>query len=349
MNISRPPNSLHPNAKFEGYYSRFSLPSGAVLIIIICTVHVSKSRPHNVNITLIPSSSKQKTWQIDLWPENLNHRVSGDNADAWMMTSPDMTVGLSGTGDSMKYSICSPSQNIDIRATTTSRTAWSNTTDTPEGLLAYLPLPLHWHVQSLASPGTISLELPASAPLADGDRRGHTTVHQEKNWAHSFPSAHVWLSARNHETGHSICLAGGRTMGLDAFILGSRGPETSDLDLKPPFAMKLPFLPSPFLSFDIDWDKRTFTLDVCDFSRRVVIKASAPEDSFYTFAGPFEEGFKENWMAQTSRATIEVETLRREWFSGWVKEASHSFAGLGTCLEFGGDYYPLRGSGQKDK
>ena len=47
----------HPKSRFEGFYSKFDLPSGSHLALIICTVpKATKLAPHMVNFTYYPTS-----------------------------------------------------------------------------------------------------------------------------------------------------------------------------------------------------------------------------------------------------------------------------------------------------
>lgn len=170
------------------------------------------------------------------------------------------------------------------------------------------------------------------------DTSGQAIVHDEKNWATSFPSAHMWLQARDGDS--SFCCAGGQILGMEAFLLGYRSKDMN-LDFKPPFALRLAGL-SPFLSYRESWDDRTFELTVQNFTQKLVIKASAPRQTFFSLTSPFPEGHRENYLGQSFNATFEVKIYESGWLSPWklVREDTFSHA----SLEFGGGYYPHAGS-----
>jgi hypothetical protein len=58
-------------------------------------------------------------------------------------------------------------------------------------------------------------------PREDGE--GKASVHQEKNWASSFPAAHTWVQAHSPKTNTTINLAGGKILGMTAYLYVSSG------------------------------------------------------------------------------------------------------------------------------
>lgn len=57
----------HRNPSFEGYYTRFHLPDGASLLVILCTVpQATDGRSVNLNITYVPANNG-RIWQAELW------------------------------------------------------------------------------------------------------------------------------------------------------------------------------------------------------------------------------------------------------------------------------------------
>lgn len=222
-----------------------------------------------------------------------------------------------------------------FQAKVTSVTPWSLHTNTPEGVLVRLPLPLHWHVYSLASDCHFHLKIPAL------ELAGSATVHEEKNWAKSFPSAHMWLQARNGTKG--FCCAGGQILGIEAFLLGYRSDDLN-IDFRPPFAAQFAGL-SPFMTYNTDWERRCFELSVQSFKYRVTIHAKAPKGSFFTLSSPFPEGHRENYLCQSFQARFEIKIYEGNWLGPWnlIREDSFNNA----SLEFGGAYYPPAGSKER--
>jgi len=327
----------HASPTFEGYYNKFLLPSGASLILIISNVPKGTEQAHMVCFTYVPHDGSD-IFQQELYPEDLTFE-DNPNGGSFELRAPEGLVSMEGGGN---FSFVH--EDVVFRATVKKRTAWSTRTSTPEGILVYLPLPLHWHVQSLASVCDFMLELPPSVRLPRDDMKGQAMVHEEKNWANGFPTAHMWVQAR--AGGRGVCLAGGKILGMQAFLAGYRNDQQQlEIDFRPPFALKFLGV-GPFMSFHSDWENRTFSLSVQDLAHKMVLKASAPKGSFFGLSAPLPGGHQSNAMAQSMNATVEVEVWRRNgWFGGWLILCKDKFEG--AALEFGGDYYPLAGSEKK--
>lgn len=326
-------NAPHRASAFEGYYSKFDLPSGAHVALIVCQVKGAKSRPYMVSFTYVPRDG-MNVYQREIWPERLD-MVTFARENAFSLEVPGIGYKRWQADSTTEYSF--EHGDFAFHAKTTSRTPWSLETSTPEAMLVYLPLPLHWHVHSLASECEFTMKLP-SYELPVEDRSGKATVHQEKNWAQSFPSAHMWLQARDGERG--FCCAGGQILGMEAFLLGYRSKDFN-VDFRPPFALRIAGL-SPFLSYTTDWEDRDFELSVQTLFQKLTIKATAPKGSFFALSAPFSEGHRENFLGQSFQATFEIKLYESSWFSPWrlIREDKFEHG----SLEFGGSYYPPAGS-----
>lgn len=329
-------NAPHKRSAFEGYYSKFDLPSGAHLALIVCKVKNAKFRPNKVSFTYVPQDVS-KAFQKELWPDDMKMEVLSPD-HAFEITIPNIGF-VKWHGNSItEYSI--KDSAFTFQGKTTTRTPWSKTANTPESLLVHLPLPLHWHVHSLASECDFSLSISDySLPVAD--KSNTAIVHQEKNWAASFPSAHMWLQARNGEK--SFCCAGGQILGMEAFLLGYRS-KGREVDFRPPFALRFAGL-SPFLSYTTDWEDRKFSLSVQSFRQKITVEARAPEGSFFSLSAPFKEGHLPNMLGQSFQATIRVKVWESGWVGSWTLVEEEVFEG--GSLEFGAGYYPPRGSDKR--
>ncbi|KAF2401342.1 hypothetical protein EJ06DRAFT_529473 [Trichodelitschia bisporula] len=204
----------HLNATFEGYYSRFMLPSGASLALIVCSVPKAAQKPHMLSFTYVPSGSSN-IFQRELWVESIERIPATGSNNAFRLLIPGIGYVACSADSTMEYSL--DSAEFSLHATTKTRTPWSKHQKSPEGWLAHLPLPLHWHVHSVASECEFSLSIPSIAGLPEADTQGMAVVHQEKNWAQSFPDAHIWVQARKGFRG--FCCAGGSILGMEAFLL----------------------------------------------------------------------------------------------------------------------------------
>ncbi|GAB1739096.1 hypothetical protein NU219Hw_g3852t1 [Hortaea werneckii] len=329
-------NAPHKNSVFEGYYSKFDLPSGAHVALIICQVKTAKERPYKVSFTYVPYDAHQY-FQKQVWAERIDMvKFSEDNA--FGLEVPGVGYARWHADSTTEYSFDAP--EFSFHGKTTTRTPWSSYTDTPESWLVNLPLPLHWHVQSLASKCEFDMSIPGYN-LPPADRSGVANVHQEKNWAQSFPSAHMWLQARDGDRG--FCCAGGQILGMEAFLLGYRSRDLN-LDFRPPFATRIGGF-SPFMSYTTDWDNRSFELSIQSFRQKIVVKAQAPKGTFFNLSAPFPESHRENYLGQSFRATFDIEIFESSWFGAWQLVRKDSFEN--ASLEFGGGYYPPHGTEQR--
>ncbi|KAI5369204.1 hypothetical protein Slin14017_G000830 [Septoria linicola] len=323
----------HPSAAFEGYYSKFDLPSGAHLALICCEVRGAKHKPNMVSFTYVPKDNAPGYFQREVFTEQM-HQVASTEDNGFIIDVPGMGR-IRWYEDHTAYDL--EHADFTFKAKTLSRTKWSKTTDTPESLLVHLPLPLHWHVQSLASECDYNMKITDYSVPAE-DASGRAMVHDEKNWARSFPSAHMWLQARDGDRG--FCCAGGQILGMEAFLLGYRSKDL-EIDFRPPFAVRVAGL-GPFMTYTKNWEDRTFELSVQNFTQKLTVKATAPKNTFFSLTSPFPEGHRENYLGQSFNATMEVKVYESGLFSPWklIREDTFEHA----SLEFGGGYYPHAGS-----
>ena len=328
----------HPGAAFEGYYNKFDLPSGAHLVLVTSKINRDRSKANALTITYVPpNASKSNIYQKEIFPETMEmQRI--DKSHAFRIDVPGIGYAKWNADSSTEYEF--EYEEFSFRANTTSRIAWSANTDTPEGMLVKLPLPLHWHVQSLGSQCKFSMQI-SGIELPTADMSGEAIIHQEKNWAYSFPSAHMWIQAR--EADKSFCCAGGQILGMEAFLLGYRSKDLT-IDLRPPFALRFLGV-GPCMSYKKDWNDRSFELSIQSFRRKITVKATAPQGSFFSFSPPFPEGHRENYLGQSFQARIEVKIYQAGWFSPWRLLCEDLFEN--SSLEFGGAYYLPAGSKER--
>lgn len=339
----------HHNADFEGWYSKFDLASGAHIALIICSVPNAASRPHMVSFTYYPSSGSP-IFQREHFLDKIERVTTNDSTKEFELRIPGLGYMRAAADGTTTYKLATDDGSWSLEAQCETYTAWSKDKSTPEGWMINLPLPLHWHVHSLCSPCTFSLEIPSLGDaLPTTDRENRATIHQEKNWANSFPDAHMWVQAWDAEAKKGICLAGGKILYNTAYMLGFRSPAL-DLDFVPPFSVSYLNVFSPFMSAKNDWEARTFSLSVSNYWHKLELKAHAPKDSgWFGLASPFPDGHRANYCRESFRATVDVEIFQRQgWmpWSAWQKVGTEKFEG--ASLEFAGGYYPERGEGKQE-
>lgn len=329
----------HASSTFEGYYSKFELPSGAHLALIVCSVPQAKERPHNITFTYVPHDVT-KTFQREVFVDRLE--MTNRDGDVAFEQHWDGGYVKVHTDSTTEYCIDQRDQGFSFKAKTTTRTPWMPDMETPEGALVHLPLPLHWHVHSLSSDCDFEMEI-QDYPLPSEDRKGVATVHQEKNWANSFPSAHHWVQARDGDRG--ICIAGGEILGLEAYLLGYHASDPKyNMIFRPPFAVKCAGL-APFMTVKHDWDTRTFELSIQSFTQKIVVSARAPIGQFFTLSSPFPDGHRLNFLAESFRAAINVKVYHAGLLGPW--EFVHEDNFENGSLEFGAGYYPPAGQEER--
>ncbi|KAL5415380.1 hypothetical protein PMIN06_000312 [Paraphaeosphaeria minitans] len=333
----------HPNSCFEGWYSKFDLPSGSHIALVICTVPKATTLPpHMVSFTYYPVCGKP-IFQREHWVSHIERITAGPN-NAFELRTDIGSMRVAPNGDTT-YDLSAPEWSLN--ATATSRTPWlpGQTTSTPESWLVHLPLPLHWHVHSLCSHAEYRLKIPSE----NVDEKDTAPLHQEKNWANSFPSAHTWVQVRDPSTARGITLAGGKILGMHAFLLGYRSPKLN-LDITPPFALAVPIpIPllswsiAPFMMHDIDYSSRSISLTVCNLSYKIEVRARAPkEGGWFGLGSPFPEGHRKNFCSESFLATVDVVVWERSvWRWTWREVETARFES--ASLEFAGEYFPGRG------
>lgn len=349
----------HKGVKFEGHYDKFDLVSGAHIIIVISKVHNAQRNANALTFTYIPKDGKpiyQKLYFVD----ELSMQRTNNKNHAFTHAIPSVgSVQWSADG-SATYDLATPEFSFHAKSQGPG-TAWPATRNrTPEGFFVNLPLPLHWHVQSLSSPADVEVKT-TSFDIAIEDISTTAKVHHEKNWATSFPKAHMWVQARKTSSssvsskegeqdaanqGETIFnCSGGEILGMQAFLIAYVSPDL-EFAFRPPFALRSPFFGGP-MSYSVDWKNRAFKLSVRSLRRRIEVKATAPKDTFYPLASPFEEGHRENFLGQSQKARVELNIYESGWFSPFKLVREEVFENAG--LEFGGAYYPPAGTDQSFK
>lgn len=336
----------HSRVAFEGYYSKFRLPSGANLALIICSVHDAKDRPYMVSVTYVPKDSKSH-WQREYWPELIEYNVLGERE--FDMNVPGFgRVVCSDSGD--VYDIKTDEFDFHAETVQGTRTAWlaGDPEANPAGVLVHAPLPIQWHVQSLCT--SVNFRLSTTSRRANSaeprlhplDQKGEATVHQEKNWASSFPPKYIWVQAWDPARQRGLCIAGGVAMpGVEAYLMtythrSSRGPNRT-LTFTPPWTFSLLGFRF-FCHTEINYKDRTLTIDVSNFFRRIKVSSSAAKDTFFTLSAPMKEGHRSNFCCESFAATHHITIYERTWpWSSWTVVETDQFTD--GSLEYGGDYY----------
>ena len=157
------------------------------------------------------------------------------SAFEWYMTSDDSSGSFICQKSSISVDI--KFGNVTFRAEIGAEVPWGPHGEGPEGWIDKVPfLPLHWFVYSLRSP-IIYYE------LNDTDNKVYKkgvqgTVHLEKNWGDSFPTAWIWSQGILAHSNISFALSGGPVdvlgLSVTAFLVGYRNPNKNiSLNFRP--------------------------------------------------------------------------------------------------------------------
>ncbi|KAK8843927.1 hypothetical protein IAR55_006719 [Kwoniella newhampshirensis] len=361
----------HLGTTFEGYYSKFRLPSSASVALIVSSVPAAarkakshqdlvKSRAYMISFTYVSPDSK-RYYQKEYWPQRFDVDLVGKAGKDGFRIKWDQgefgwdapgTQGSSDSHDTVWWTV--HTDEIHFEATTnltssrSSRTPWrpDDLNSTPAGILARAPLPIQWHVHSIDSPCDFTLNLstsPDELQVDHLDRSGSARVHIEKNWAISFPDSYIWIQTRDHhpddgqESSSGLCVAGGSLIpGVDAFLVGYSTP-TRFLSYAPPTSTSI-FGISLGVTREIRYDLGKVELDLKGWWRRLKIEATCPRDTFFHFSAPLNTGHAPDYCAQSFAATVKVQVMERTWpWEGWTKVEGQVFDK--GSLEFGGGYY----------
>jgi tocopherol cyclase len=336
--------SPHRNVTFEGYYSKFRLPSGSSIALIISAVpavaknvdptQVVRNMAFMISFTYVHPDSTQ-WWQKEYWPSHFD--VTHDQG--FVIKWDQGEFGWDAEKERVWWEL--DTEEIKFSATTKqgSRIPWikGDKDSTPAGILANLPLPIQWHVHTLDSICDYTLRLPDEAAVLKGENKGQAQVHVEKNWALSFPESYIWIQGRDHEKGRGICIAGGSLIkGIQAYLVGYDDGK-SQITFTPPTSTSI-FGISLGLTPDISYLRRAIQLDFRGWFRRIRITANAPAETFFTLSAPLNTGHAPDYATQSFAATIKVESWIRSWpWTSWVGVGEEVFER--GSLEFGGGFY----------
>lgn len=343
----------HPQAAFEGYYSKFRLPSGSCLALIVCAVPDAPQRPYMLSVTYVSKDSRRH-WQREYWPSSIEYVVTGPRSFE-MKVADHGTIKCSDTGDVFDFRAADVTFSANTIADTRQPWSTSDPEANPAGLLAYAPLPIQWHVQTLCTQVDFELAITSKEgelSLADSDRAGRGHVHMEKNWAKTFPEKYIWVQAWDEARQRGLTIAGGEALpGFEAYMLTYTSRAKSGVGrtvtMSPPWTCSL-FGISPFCHSAISYKDRTLSLDVSNLFTRIRVESSAPPDTFFGLTAPLKDGHSSNFCGESFAATHKIVVWERQWpFSAWSVVAEDVFTD--GSLEYGGTYYDDRGEQGKKK
>ena len=335
----------HPNARFEGFYSRTLLDDGGTLAVVFCWVKDAKQRPNLVHVSYTPAANAlSAAFKHEFFPEHLEVASQEQLANG----RQPFTVHMSGVGtmtigsESVQYTVNTSDPDLELSLKVTNFIHWSNDIPLagPMGPILLLSnlLPLNWHVLCTSSRASYAFSYAGKSQFGTG------TSHVEKNWGKSFPPGWIWsqsFSSIGTKQEKSLCIAGGSALlGIQAYLVGYRS-ALLHWDFQPPFSMALWKL-SPFMSVQHDSEAGTFSLTVRTFTRKLSIEVDTPNDSFIGIACPYPDGHRPMHAFESFAGNTWIQAWGRKYpWQRWelLEEGScgQSSEGLPcSALEFGG-------------
>lgn len=334
----------HKSVTFEGYYSKFRLPSGSSIALIISAVpavaknvtptQVIKNMAFMISFTYVHPDSTHH-WQREYWPASFD--ITQENG--FVIKWDQGEFGWDKEVERVWWELDTDEIGFKASTRSASRIPWvkGHEGSTPAGVLANLPLPIQWHVHTLDSICDFTLRLPDETRLLQAEKEGQAQVHVEKNWALSFPESYIWIQGRDHEQGRGICIAGGSLIkGVQAYLVGYDNGKTQ-ITFTPPTSTSI-FGISLGLMSSISYLDRRIQLDFRGWFKRLRITADAPEGTFFTLSAPLNTGHAPDYATQSFAATIKIQSWSRSWpWMGWTAGGEEVFER--GSLEFGGGFY----------
>lgn len=294
-----------------------------------------------VSVTYVSRDSKRH-WQREYWPDSISFVSTGSRS--FEMRIPGFGSVICNA-DNVTYDIATADFKINAETVPDSRQPWiqGDYTSTPAGILVHAPLPIQWHVHSLSSAAKFSISmssLPGELVQYKEDSSGSCTVHQEKNWAQSFPNNYIWVQAWDATRSRGLCIAGGEALpGVAAYLLTytSRSGDFESITFTPPWTLGILGF-SPFCETIHDYANRKLSLDVANLFTRLQITSSAAADTFFPLSCPMTEGHRPNSACESFAAEHRVKVWKRKWpWSSWQLVQEDKF--VDGSLEYGGGYY----------
>jgi len=336
-----------PGPWFEGWYFRVNDAGGSRSVAVIVASHLPRGEtyvpgmvlPGYINV-LICEGDGAPTLSFTAYPQRTQSLVAGEavSTNPRLAPAPDFEWVAEGFGlvtqDSVNLQI--PGE-VEISIRTENRVPWNANRPVmgPEGLLMFLPVPLHWYVHSLASDASYSYSLPGAG--LDDPVSGTGYAHLEKNWQREFPAGWVWaqgiaenIKAQFVISQADIALQG--SAGFTPWILGYRSE-----------ALRWDFrfhIPGATLATDMNPCAGTLRMEARDLYRTLIIEASAPPGSFGAVSIPTAEGFVAESGGESFSATVIVSAYLHVPLLGklgleWLVEQQVFY---NAALEFGNAY-----------
>jgi hypothetical protein len=301
----------HPYAAVEGLYTKIQLPDFSTLVIILVEVRGVEALVH---------VSRTPGFKYDIITHKMNMLDSGIVVD---------DIGYLNYTPSVQSFDLSLPEELQVQVKLTDPLPWNSA----EGFISeFGPLiPIHWHVMSLRSTAHVVLMQKGFTIL---DTYG--IAHMEKNWGDSFPKGWIWSQGSSATTNTTLALAGGMTMGIEAYLLGYRSPKLS-WDFRPPWTVRAGGI-SAGLVAERSWKYGAFNITVNDVTRKLEVAVVAPKGTFLTLTCPLKDGFVPEYAHESFQAKMTIRAYRRSFpWSSWnlieVTTIEHA------TLEFGGSYY----------
>lgn len=343
----------HLQAQFEGYYTRILTSSGATILLVFSSVFSAVDKPHFVHFAYLPRDRPGSRIVVNKFPrisDCYGIKLPGSIHEFSRVAKGDGVEGTFKIGyQEQRYRVELDTEEygkLEVSVDLTNRKPWiaGDDVSTPEGIFSELSLllPLHWNVFSTASSAAYTISQDSKVLES-----GVGIAHLEKNWGVSFPRGWTWVQGFSNAftdandsvnpNTHSFVMAGGKTIGQKAYLIGYRS-ESLQWSFRPPFTM-LPFgLRTPFMSENIDSKSGIARLEVCTLFKKLVIEVVAPanHEGWLEMCCPLSNGHGNSLAYETIEGKVTVTAYKRGWCFGWkfVEETVFNDA----AVEFGGDY-----------
>jgi hypothetical protein len=336
---------------FDGWYNRVTDEDGKRSVAVIAAFFkpqgeaydASKGMPGYLAV-LVSEGNGAPTKSYEVFPKNILVRSHGEPAqgkpDFFSPSNFEWSAPGYGSVTHNQVDIKIPGQ-VEVRMDMSSRLPFGYMTPAagPEGFLAMLPLPLHWHVESLSSKTTYQWTTYGSGGTTESRVYGVGQAHQEKNWGEAFPSAWLWGQGIQKGNRSQFVFGGGRVsvgpVSIEPYLAAFRSPK-ANVTMSPDRPL--------YIDKEFDACAGQLKMTIKGPTRTLRIEASAPPASFGPVSIPTKNGFLANAGEESFSAHYRVQSFVHDPVLGLFGkdrlEDEQEFDN--AALEFGADYHCVR-------
>lgn len=335
-------------AWFEGWYTRITDADGRRSVAVIVGSHRPTGVEYEPGMGLpgylavfVSEGGDQPTRSFEVFPPAVRLLSGGEpvasDPDFFGPSDFEWIADGYGTVTEDTIDVAIPG-TVEVHISLWNRLPWNRffSESGPEGEFGALPVPLHWHVESLGSAALYEVDICGEDGEVVTTMDGEGFGHQEKNWGSAFPSAWLWGQAASTDNRSQLVFAGGAIrlgpLGVEPYLAGYRSPRLT-WDFRP---NQLAFVTEKI----IDACAGTLRMVVRNPVHTLVIEASAPPSTFAPVSIATAQGWQADVGAESFSAKYEIKAYVHGPFTGLFSYGKlvETMTFENGALEFGAGY-----------